>query len=86
MVNHLRDLLLAVAGATLLSPVVYGQINSTPIQRSGQSCPIGYYSEGGRYCTPSSGVGQQNQAITREGSSCPWGWYSAGSYCTRRIR
>lgn len=85
MVNHLRDLLLALAGAALLSPLVYGQINSTPIQRSGPSCPIGYYRQG-NYCTPSAGVGQQNQAIPKEGSSCPWGWYSAGAYCTRRIK
>jgi hypothetical protein len=50
------------------------------IEKSGNGCPMGFYSSG-NYClsTPSN----QREAIQKVGPGCPMGWFGSGTYCVK---
>jgi hypothetical protein len=50
------------------------------LEKSGSSCPLGFYTSGS-YCV--SSPSNNRQAIPKQGSSCPLGWFSSGSYCVQ---
>jgi hypothetical protein len=53
-----------------------------PIQQSGNSCPLGYYSSSG-YCVPSYGNRTKWSIPASPGTSCPLNTYQNGNYCTK---
>ena len=64
---------------TLLPIPVLAQ--AQPIQKTGYSCPLGYYISGS-YCVPSAG-NSSKWSIPKDGPSCPLGSYVSGNYCTK---
>ena len=51
------------------------------IEKSGKSCPFGYFKEGG-FCR--KGAGDAPESIPREArKDCPYKWYKSGDYCRK---
>jgi len=50
------------------------------IEKTGSSCPLGFYASG-NYCL--SSPSNEREAIQKTGNSCPLGWFSSGSYCVK---
>jgi hypothetical protein len=55
----------------------------TFISKSGDKCPIGYYTSAGSYCKQF--LSSDSDAIPRAKSGkCPIGWNTSGGYCMKR--
>ena len=50
------------------------------IEKSGNSCPLGFYSSGNDCISSPINV---REAIQKTSNSCPLGWFSSGSYCVK---
>ena len=50
------------------------------IEKSGNSCPLGFYSSA-NYCL--SSPSNHREAIQKIGNSCPLVWFTSGNYCLK---
>jgi hypothetical protein len=58
-------------------------MTNPPIERIGESCPIGYW-RSGAYCVQSPGLLRRRQALPAYGpGDCPIGWHKTANYCVR---
>ena len=58
-------------------------VTGPPIQRVGETCPLGYWRNGG-YCVVSPGAVEARDTLSYPGlENCPMGWYRAKGYCLR---
>jgi len=58
-------------------------ITAPPIQRVGDSCPLGYWQSGG-YCVISPGAVEVRDTIPNATlGTCPVGWYGSKGYCIK---
>jgi hypothetical protein len=58
-------------------------VTGPPIQRVGETCPLGYWRNGG-YCVVSPGAVEVRDTLPNPAlDTCPLGWYRAKGYCLR---
>ncbi len=57
---------------------IAGAVNSAPLTRKGQFCPIGYY-RASAYCMPLQPT--TPPAVPRTTENCPLGTYTQSNYC-----
>ena len=70
----------ATLATTACRPGAVSPRRDLEIERSGNSCPLGFYASG-NYCV--SSPNNNRKAIQKQGNSCPLGWFSSGSYCVK---
>jgi len=76
MSRILMALMIYIASASSVSAAP--KIQALPVEKIGNSCPVGYFNSG-VYCMPRGD--KSRFALRKIGNTCPSGYYNSGSYC-----